>query len=110
MSRIKDEIVLREGNYAVIFLSERPDSPDGYSEMDESTMEAVSKLPGFLGYESARVSPFGMFISYWENMDAINGWRTDNLHKEAKQKGRSHWYNAYRSVVCRIEETHMFRR
>ncbi|MEZ4798266.1 MAG: antibiotic biosynthesis monooxygenase [Flavobacteriales bacterium] len=110
MSRIKDEIKLEPGNYAVIFLSERPDSPDGYSDMDEQTMEAVSKLPGFLGYESARVSPFGMFISYWKDLDAINAWRTDSLHAEAKQKGRSTWYTAYRSVVCKIEETHQFRR
>lgn len=107
---IKDEIKLIPGNYAVIFLSERSDSPDGYAEMDEKTMRAVSQMNGFLGFESTRVSPFGVFISYWKDLDSINSWREAGLHREAKVEGKKAWYNAYRSVVCRIEEASQFRR
>jgi heme-degrading monooxygenase HmoA len=107
---IKDDIRLKPGNYAVIFLSEREDNPDGYGEMDEQTMTEVAKLPGFLGYENLWVSPMGIFISYWESKADIDRWRMHTLHTEAKKEGRARWYNAYRSVVCSIEETHFFRR
>lgn len=107
---IKDEIQLVPGNYAVLFLSERIDSPDGYDTMDVKTMEAVSQLEGFLGFENARVSPFGIFISYWRDKASIDIWRNASLHAQAKQEGKAMWYSAYRSVVCRIEETSHFRR
>lgn len=99
---------LTAGHWAVIFISERQDDPAGYAGMDEATMSAVSELPGFIGWESVRQSPVGIFISYWKDLDSINIWRTDSLHREAKEQGRRTWYSAYRSLVCRIEEAHHF--
>jgi len=99
---------LHPGQYAVLFLSERKDDPPGYSTMDEATMAAVSKLSGFLGWESARQSPVGIFISYWENKEAIDVWRNDQLHARAKEAGKKSWYQVYRTVVCKIEETQLF--
>ncbi len=101
---------LSPDNWAVIFISEREENPPGYADMDQATMDAVSAIPGFLGWESARQSPTGIFISYWENEEAIQYWRDHELHKQAKGEGRRSWYTAYRSVVCKVCETHYFRR
>ncbi len=51
-------------------------------------MEKLAKQqPGFLGVESARGnSGLGITISYWESLDAIENWKKNTLHKEAKKK------------------------
>jgi len=110
MSFIQDGLNLTPGNYAVLFLSERPTDPEGYADMDQRTMEAVERLPGYLGYELVRNGEDAIFISYWADKAAVEAWRNDQLHREAKTQGRSHWYYAYRSVVCPIEATSHFRR
>ncbi len=110
MSFIQNNLALQPGNYAVLFLSERGLNPEGYADMDQRTMAAVEELPGYLGYELVRNGEDAIFISYWEDKSAVDQWRTDALHREAKTQGRAHWYHAYRSVVCPIEETSHFRR
>ena len=67
-------------------------------------------MEGYLGYELVRNGEDAIFISYWKDKAAVDSWRTDALHREAKMQGRAHWYHAYRSVVCPIEETSHFRR
>ena len=110
MSFIQDHLTLVQGNYAVLFLSELPLDPDGYADMDQRTMAAVEALPGYLGYELIRNGEAAIFISYWKDKSSVDAWRTDALNREAKTNGRSHWYYAFRSVVCPIEETSHFRR
>jgi len=110
MSLIKDELTLSPGNIAVIFMSERKmDQPD-YDAMDRKTMKAVSKMDGFIGFESVRDGESAIFISYWQSMDSINVWRNDPLHRQAKAGGKGQWYDAYRTVVCQINEVGCFRR
>jgi heme-degrading monooxygenase HmoA len=104
------ELNLKPGHWAVLFISERSDDPPGYAEMDDTTMRAVSRVPGFIGWESARQSPCGVFVSYWENEAAIEAWKKDMLHARAKALGRTQWYDAYRTVICRIEHTDHFLR
>ncbi len=98
--------------YAVLFISEREvdPAPEGYPAMDEATMRAVSTLNGFLGYDVARTGKDGIFISYWRDMEAINAWKHNALHKEAKREGHARWYDAYRTVICKIESFDEFRR
>lgn len=101
---------LAKGCWAVIFNSIRELDPPGYAAMDDATMKSASEIPGFLGYESVRNGKEGMFISYWESEEAIEQWKNHPLHLEAKKMGKSTWYDAFRSVVCRIESTtHLFR-
>ncbi len=98
--------------YAVLFISERDDNPPhpGYAAMDEATMSAVSALDGFLGFDSARTGKDGIFISYWSSVKAIEKWKHNDLHKRAKQAGKERWYDAYRTVICKVEHFDDFRR
>jgi heme-degrading monooxygenase HmoA len=108
--KIKDDIQLATGNYAVIFITERRDDMNDYNEMDARTMEEVSKMDGYLGYESLRVAPLGIFISYWRDRASVDRWKEYTLHKDAKTLGIAKWYDAYRSIICPIENIHFFRR
>ena len=48
--------------------------------------ELAKQQPGFLGVESARDhSGLGITISYWESLEAIENWKQNALHKEAKK-------------------------
>jgi heme-degrading monooxygenase HmoA len=89
--------------YAVIFISERSDNLDGYQEMDELTIQLANKIPGYLGYESIKSANKGIFISYWESMEAINQWRNHSIHQQAKIMGKNVWYHHYLSQICKVE-------
>lgn len=91
--------------YAVIFISERTDNLQGYSEMDELTIELAQQINGYLGYESIKNANKGIFISYWESMEAINTWRNNHVHQLAKEKGIKEWYNFYLSQICKVEHS-----
>lgn len=107
---IRETLTLPEGAYAVLFLSERSlDQPD-YDRMDRETMRVVEDIPGYLGYEFVRNGESAIFISYWKDRAAVDAWKDHTLHREAKTQGRAVWYDAYRSVVCRVEASSVFRR
>lgn len=95
------------GYYAVIFSSEKSDDLEGYEEMDALTMELAQQQPGFLGYESVASGKQSIFISYWENMDAIHTWRGNMTHLAAKSNARL-WYRRYLSQICRVEHSHVY--
>lgn len=92
--------------YAVIFSSTKNADLEGYAEMDELTMKLAHAQNGFLGYESANNGATGIFISYWENMDAINNWRINSTHLMAKAKAEK-WYKRYLSQICKVESSHL---
>lgn len=92
--------------YAVIFSSTKSDNLEGYKEMDDETMRLAQEQNGFLGYESVNNGNKGIFISYWESMEAINVWRQDSTHLMAKAKA-NHWYKRYLSQICKVEHSHL---
>lgn len=94
----------------VIFITERGEDMMDYNEMDARTMQEAHSIEGFIGFESLRVSPMGIFISYWKDLASVNRWKEHAMHREAKSKGVSLWYDAFRSIVCPIEDLSFFRR
>ena len=64
MGVIEDQVQLEPGQYASIFISERPLDPPGYGEAMESVMAEAEKMEGYLGFESLRDGRDGIFISY----------------------------------------------
>ncbi|MBA3664023.1 MAG: antibiotic biosynthesis monooxygenase [Bacteroidetes bacterium] len=93
--------------YAVIFSSTKNDTLEGYAEMDEITMNLAKEQPGYLGYESVNHENKGIFISYWESMDAIENWRKNATHQMAKSNAKN-WYKRYLSQICLVESSHLF--
>ncbi|MGM2835612.1 antibiotic biosynthesis monooxygenase family protein, partial [Bacillus cereus group sp. Bce025] len=75
--------------YAVIFTSNLSNDTTDYNATSDKMEELAKQQPGFLGVESARNhSGLGITISYWESLDAIENWKQNALHKEAKERGR----------------------
>ena len=94
--------------YAVLFVSTRSKNLDGYKEMDEATIERVKSVEGFLGYENIKSGDNGIFISFWESMEAFDKWRHDSMHKEAKEKGINLWYDRLLTQICKVEHSREF--
>lgn len=110
MSVVNDALSLEPGHYASVFISERPLDPPGYAAMMNEVMGLAEQMDGYLGFESLRHGMDGIFISYWRDREAVDAWARHARHRDAKAEGVATWYDAFRSVTCRIEDTRAFRR
>ena len=93
--------------YAVIFSSKRTDNNEGYDEINKRMEELVKNQPGYLGMEHAK-SNIGITISYWKDLESIDGWRKHLEHVDAKKRGREKWYSGYRLRICKVETESKF--
>ncbi len=98
--------------YAVIFTSVRTDVADGYADTANRMVELAREQPGFLGVESARSAPhdgsLGLTVSYWTSLDDIRHWKRHAEHQLAQERGRSHWYETYKTRICKVERDYEF--
>jgi heme-degrading monooxygenase HmoA len=74
--------------------------------MDELTLRLVAGFDGYLGYESSNADGRGLFISYWRDLEAMDNWRRNATHAQAKSEGKKRWYQYYHSKVVKIESAH----
>ncbi|WP_338522947.1 antibiotic biosynthesis monooxygenase [Pseudomonas batumici] len=97
--------------YAVIFTSLRTEGDQGYGEAAQRMVELARQQPGFLGVESARGEDgLGITVSYWSNEAAILAWKQHAEHSEIRERGRSTWYQAFHTRVCKVERAYPFER
>ena|ERR1051326_917991 len=93
--------------YAVIFISTKEDDLTGYYELDNKLMEMAQQEQGFLGWENVKNGNQSIFISYWENIEAINKWKINTTHMSAKAQ-YSKWYKRLLSQICKVEHSRLF--
>ena len=97
--------------YAVIFTSLRTDEDQGYNQAAARMIELAHQQPGFLGVESARgADGLGITVSYWTSEAAILAWKRHGEHSQARGQGRSTWYEAFHTRVCKVERAYAFAR
>ncbi|MBV6752287.1 MULTISPECIES: antibiotic biosynthesis monooxygenase family protein [Pseudomonas] len=97
--------------YAVIFTSLRTEGDQGYGEAAQRMVELARQQPGFLGVESARGEDgLGITVSYWSDEAAILAWKQHAEHSEIREHGRSTWYQAFHTRVCKVERAYPFQR
>lgn len=92
--------------YAVIFTETSSGNDEGYSAMAKQMRALAEKQPGYLGFESfigAENPAAAVAISYWQDLEAIKGWRANLEHQQAQQRGREQWLSSYRVRVARVE-------
>jgi heme-degrading monooxygenase HmoA len=95
--------------YAVIFSSVRTNSNEGYDDWNDRLFDIVKNTDGYLGHESFRnEAREGVTISYWRDLEALNKWRNEPLHRQAQELGRLKWYSHYRIRVCKVERDYEF--
>jgi len=88
--------------YAVIFTSLRTEVDAGYAETAQRMVELAAQQPGYLGVESAREG-LGITVSYWRDLESIATWKAVAEHRIAQERGRSDWYSAYCTRICKVE-------
>lgn len=89
--------------YAVIFTSQKSPETPGYAEMNAAAFAEATKIEGFLGEEGLRdATGFGVSVSYWASLEAIDRWRHNTLHNVAKQKGKQGWFESYTVRICQV--------
>lgn len=80
---------------------------NGYEAMAEKMVELAATMPGFLGADSARnEAGFGITVSYWESLAAIENWKNHTEHKEAQAKGQRIWYEHYQIRIAKVERAY----
>ena len=94
--------------YAVIFTSLRTEGDQGYSQAAMRMLELAREQPGFLGVESAREDGLGITVSYWASEAAILAWKHHAEHRAVREPGRSTWYSAFHTRVCKVERAYTF--
>ncbi|WP_085706761.1 antibiotic biosynthesis monooxygenase [Pseudomonas sp. B35(2017)] len=95
--------------YAVIFTSSRTEGDQGYAEAAARMVELAQRQPGFLGTESVRGDDgVGITVSYWTSEAAILAWKNHPEHQAIRERGRSTWYSAFHTRVCKVERDYRF--
>lgn len=95
--------------YSVIFTSQRRVAEDdgGYETMAGRMVELAAAQPGFLGIESVRnVDGFGITVSYWESLAAIDAWKANAEHRVAQENGKRLWYSHYELRIAKVERAY----
>ena len=87
--------------YAVIFTSILKDDFTDYTLMAQQLEALVKHQPGFLGMDTAR-NKIGITISYWDSLASIELWKNNKIHQEAKNLGRTKWYDSFSIKICKV--------
>ena len=93
--------------YAVIFSSVRTKGNNGYYEMSEQMVGLAAEQDGFLGMETAR-NDLGITVSYWRDLESVKKWRNNSEHSIARSKGRSDWYQSFKTRIAKVERDYEF--
>ena len=96
--------------YAVIFSSQRSATEHKeYEDMANRMMELGKNQKGFLGIDSVRdYDGVGITVSYWESLEDIKNWKSNNEHLAAQKLGREKWYESFAIRICKVEREYKF--
>ena len=93
--------------FAVIFTSIKTPRDEGYNEMAEKMIALAAKQEGFLGVEAAR-NEIGITVSYWKDVASIKKWKEISEHKIAQEKGKTTWYESFKTRIAKVERDYEF--
>jgi heme-degrading monooxygenase HmoA len=94
--------------YAVIFeVKVKPEGKDEYLKIASRLKEKLIKLDGFVSierFESLAEDGKLLSLSFWDNLDAIDRWKSNIDHINAQSKGRDSLFSDYRIRVAKVEK------
>ncbi|QPJ60368.1 MAG: antibiotic biosynthesis monooxygenase [Candidatus Nitronauta litoralis] len=92
--------------YIAVFTAVRTDNNEGYDETAQHLMGLAQKIDGFLGVEFAGSPEFSISLVYWKTLEALEQWKNDPVHMEAKEKGKSTYYSTHQVHICKVEDSY----
>ena len=103
--KMQDQSTLSEKKYAVIFRSKRQDANhELYYQHDEKLEEKIKSLPGYISHFGIRhpETRAGVTVAYFDSLDAIDSWRKDAEHMDAKKLAKSDFYENYSVEITEV--------
>lgn len=95
--------------YAVMFVSRRTLTDDGYADALARMKELVANQPGYLGVRSVRgADRNGITLVFFESRETAAAWGKDPEHRAVMQRGRDEWYEDYEIYYTQVERSHSF--
>ena len=95
--------------YAVIFTSNRQDAnSDLYYEHNDKLDEKIRTMPGYIKHAGIRhpETRDGVTVVYFDSLDAIDAWRKDSEHMDAKKLAKSHFYENYNVTISEVIDSY----
>ena len=95
--------------YAVIFKSKRQDANgDLYYEHNDKLDEKIRSLAGYVKHSGMRhpETREGMTVAYFDSLEAIDKWRKDAEHMDAKKLAKSHFYENYSVEITEVIDSY----
>lgn len=95
--------------YAVIFKSKRQDANgDLYYEHNDKLDEKIKSMAGYVKHSGMRhpETREGMTVAYFDSLDAIDQWRKDSEHMDAKKLAKSHFYENYSVEITEVIDSY----
>jgi len=91
---------------AVIFEADAlPAAQDRYLQLAAQLKPLLADTPGFISIERFQsLSTAGkiLSLSWWENEEAVAGWKRNLMHQAAQKEGRESVFAFYRIRVARV--------
>ena len=103
--KMQDQSTLSEKKYAVIFRSKRQDANhELYYQHDEKLEEKIKSLPGYINHFGIRhpETRAGVTVAYFDSLDAIDSWRKNAEHMDAKKLAKSDFYENYSVEITEV--------
>ena len=103
--KMQDQSTLSEKKYAVIFRSMRQDANHQlYYQHDEKLEEKIKSLPGYISHFGIRhpETRAGVTVAYFDTLEAIDNWRKDAEHMDAKKLAKSDFYENYSVEITEV--------
>jgi heme-degrading monooxygenase HmoA len=94
--------------YAVIFSAKFAKDLTGYDKIAKEMLELAKKQKGFIGIESIKDGNKEITVSYWETLEDIRNWNINEQHSEAKEGGKTKWYENFSVKICKVEREYSF--
>jgi heme-degrading monooxygenase HmoA len=95
--------------YAVIFKSKRQDAnSELYYQHNDPLDEKIKTIPGYVKHSGIRhpETREGVTVAYFDSLDAINKWRKDSEHMDAKKLAKSHFYENYSVEITEVIDSY----
>jgi heme-degrading monooxygenase HmoA len=95
--------------YAVIFKSKRQDAnQDLYYQHNNALEEKIKSLTGYIKHSGIRhpETRQGVTIAYFDSLEAIENWRKDSEHMDAKKLAKSDFYENYSVEITEVIDSY----
>jgi heme-degrading monooxygenase HmoA len=95
--------------YAVIFKSKRQDANhDLYYQHNDALEEKIKSLPGYIKHSGIRhpETRQGVTIAYFNSLEAIDNWRKDSEHLDAKKLAKDNFYENYSVEITEVIDSY----